>query len=60
MSASDPKETPVVRTFRSEPADHDGVARAAFNAAVHHSRSSIMVLAVASSSVQRFHNFRIF
>jgi hypothetical protein len=37
--------------FRSEPADHDAVARAAFNAAVHHSRSSIMVLAAPSSSV---------
>src|ERR1700741_4453706 len=32
------------------PTDHDAAARAAFNAAVHHSRSSIMVLAVASGS----------
>src|SRR4029077_3544437 len=38
--------------FRSEPADHDAVAPAAFNAAVHHSRSSIMVLAAPSSSVR--------
>src|SRR5438270_8068278 len=37
--------------FRSEPADHDAVARAAFNATVHHTRSSIMVLAAPSSSV---------
>src|SRR5258706_4407791 len=37
--------------FRSEPVDHDAVARAVFNAPVHHSRSSIMVLAAPSSSV---------